>query len=173
MLFCQHVRVSLFLIIFRLLFSLITKEKVSLVMVDKLCTRLKESRTDSVAHKCSYCLTLLSHSEKTIRRIIDHAKDFRRQLQIPEVHGSFLQLIAKLSKAANPWKAAVEELNAKVTESLRINEDGEEVDPPPASQQTQSRAKGRGGRGKKKIRRSYSDESEDEENRRPRRGVQQ
>lgn len=154
-----------------LLFSLITKEKGTLVMVEKLCSRLKESRTESVAQKCSYCLTLLTHSEKTVRRVIEHMKDFRGKFQIAEVHASFVQLVAKVSKTAhNPMKVVVEELSAKVDECLRINEDGEEVQPSQPASQAVGKGKGRGnGRSKKKPRRSYSDDSENEENSQPRR----
>lgn len=141
-------------------------------MVEKLCSRLKESRTDGVAQKCAYCLTLLTHSEKTVRRLIEHMKDFKGKFQIAEVHSSFNAVIAKASKAANNhMKVVVEELTAKVDECLRINEDGEEM--PMATQPAASQAKkkgAKGGRGKKKARRSYSDESENEENARPTRG---
>lgn len=151
----------------RLLFSLIKKEKATLVMVEKLCLRLKESRTDTVARKCAYCLSMLTHSEKTVRRVTEHLKEFRGKLQIPEVHCSLAQMVTKLSKAANnPLKVVVDELSAKMEECMRFNEDGEEM---PASQaplaatasQTAKGKAARGGRGKKKQpRRSYSDESE-------------
>lgn len=144
-------------------------------MVEKLCSRLKESRTDGVAQKCAYCLTLLTHSEKTIRRLIEHMKDFKGKFQIPDVHGSFNQVIAKANKASNThMKAVMDELTAKVEECLRINEDGEEMPMTQQSAQASQTAKGKGGRGggrgKKKPRRSYSDESEDEENAKPVRG---
>lgn len=137
-------------------------------MVEKLCSRLKESRTDSVAQKCSYCLTLLSHSEKTIRRLIEHTKEFGGKFQIPEVHGSFMQVVAKASKTTNnPLKLVLEELTAKVEECLRINENGE-GDELPMPSQTQVKGKGKGkgraGKGRRKKRRSYSDDSENEEN---------
>lgn len=143
-------------------------------MVEKLCSRLKESRTDGVAQKCAHCLTLLTHSEKTIRRLIEHMKDFKGKFQIPEVHGSFNQVIAKANKASNThMKAVMDELTAKVEECLRINEDGEEMPMTQSSTQASQTTKGRGGRGgkgKKKPRRSYSDESEEEENAKPVRG---
>lgn len=144
------------------------------MMVEKLCSRLKESRTDGVAQKCAHCLTLLTHSEKTIRRLIEHMKDFKGKFQIPEVHGSFNQVIAKANKASNThMKAVMDELTAKVEECLRINEDGEEMPMTQSSTQASQTTKGRGGRGgkgKKKPRRSYSDESEEEENAKPVRG---
>lgn len=143
-------------------------------MVEKLCSRLKESRTDAVAQKCAYCLTLLTHSEKTIRRLIEHMKDFKGKFQIPEVHGSFNQVIAKANKASanTQMKAVMDELTAKVEECLRINEDGEEMpQTQPSTQSSQAPGKGKGrGRAKKKPRRSYSDESENEENAKPARG---
>lgn len=168
-------RLSLFSL--SILFALITKEKGTLIMVEKLCSRLKESRTDAVAQKCAYCLTLLTHSEKTVRRLIDHTKEFKGKFQVPEVHGSFTQLIAKASKVnSNPMKVALDELSAKVEECLRINEDGEEVTTatqPAASQANKGRGKGaaanRAGRKKHQKKQSYSDESE-EENVRPRKG---
>lgn len=169
---CDEYSVNcVFFLLFSLLFSLITKEKGTLVMLEKLCSRLKESRTDAVAQKCSYCLTLLTHTEKSLRRLIEHMKDFRGKFQIPDVHGSFTQLIAKAGKVNNnQLKVVIDELSAKVDECLRINEDGEEVEPPAHTQTQTQKGKGAGRGRKKKIRRSLSDESENEENVKPRRG---
>lgn len=151
---------------------MITKEKGTLIMLEKLCSRLRESRTDGVAQKCAYCLTLLTHTEKSIRRLMEHMKDFKGKFQIPEVHGSFNTVIAKASKAGNNhMKVVMEELTAKVDECLKLNEGGEEVQPP-IQTATQGKKKGgaNGGRGKKAARRSYSDESGEEGYTRPTRG---
>lgn len=135
-------------------------------MVEKLCSRLKESRSDSVAQKCAHCLTLLTHSEKSIRRLIEHLKDLKGKFQIPEVYSAFNQVIAKTTKATGPTlKSVMDELTAKVEDCLKITDDGDEGSAP--STQTQrvqksQKAKTKGGRAKKQQRISFSDESDTE-----------
>lgn len=137
------------------------------MMVEKLCSRLKESRTECQAQKCAYCLTLLTHSEKTIRRLIEHLKEFKGKFQITEVYHSFQQVINKTNKnTGKDLKTVIDELATKVEECLKLNSDGEER-PATQSQKPVNKGKKKPQR-RGKPRRSLSDEEDENmENARP------
>lgn len=106
-----------FRIIMRFLFSFIHKDKQSESLVEKLCHRFSATRVKRQWQDLAFCLSLLSYSEKSIRRLQENFTCFADKLSDEQVYQSFMAIIAKVRKFCKPEvKAQVDELEALINE---------------------------------------------------------
>ena len=157
-------------------------------MVDRLCPRFEMS--DKVAHhrQIAFCLAALTHTEKSVRKLIDAYKTYGNKLGDEEVYASFCGLVAKTRKAqgskTDAFKAVLDDLEQMLEESERGGgaaaraaaveaATGGEGDagvlpptpagaPTPGKKATAARGKGRSARGKAVKKPELWEEEEDD-----------
>lgn len=106
-----------FQVIMKFLFSFIQREKQSESLIEKLCHRFSASRTQRQVRDLAFCLSLLSYSEKSVRRLQENFICFADKLSDEQVYQSFNTIIVKSRKFCKPEiKAQVDELEALIND---------------------------------------------------------
>lgn len=100
------------------IFSLIQKDKQVEGLVEKLCHRLQATDTPRQWRDITYCLSLLQHNERCVRKMADLFACYGDKLHEADVHKMILSILVKARKLSKPeTKAMIEELEAKVEQS--------------------------------------------------------
>eukprot|EP01116_Phalansterium_solitarium_P025583 TRINITY_DN985_c0_g1_i5.p1 TRINITY_DN985_c0_g1~~TRINITY_DN985_c0_g1_i5.p1 ORF type:complete len:1640 (+),score=672.83 TRINITY_DN985_c0_g1_i5:197-5116(+) len=101
--------------IMKFLFDFIDKEKQSESLVDKLCHRFEQTAELAQWRNIAYCLSLLSYSDKVLRRLNEHAKLWSDKLSDAAVKAAFDAIASKARKFAKPeMKEPLAEFDAKL-----------------------------------------------------------
>ncbi|KAK3602734.1 hypothetical protein CHS0354_017179 [Potamilus streckersoni] len=97
--------------IMKYLFSFIQKEKHCESLVEKLCHRYRATKVDRQWRDLSYCLSMLSYSEKCLRKLQENFACFGDKLADEEVYSCFCTIINKSrSFVKQEAKAVIDEL---------------------------------------------------------------
>ncbi|XP_064610959.1 condensin complex subunit 1-like [Liolophura sinensis] len=139
---------ELFRTIMRYLFSFIQKDKHCESLVEKLCHRFRPTRTERQWRDLSFCLSLLSYSEKGLRKLQENFACYADKLADDTVYECFSSILANAKKGFSKpeAKAAAEELEERVEQCHRKGLEEDEV----AEKASQaSEAASRKSRGKK------------------------
>ncbi|XP_065194710.1 condensin complex subunit 1-like [Sycon ciliatum] len=103
--------------IMKYLFSFIQKDRQCESLVEKLCHRFRSMTVERQYRDLSFCLSLLSYSEKGIRRLMENFGCFQNKLASSEVFSDFMSIINKTRKALKAdQKVVVDELESKLVE---------------------------------------------------------
>ena len=96
-------------------------------MTEKLCGRFDHSDAEQHHRNVAFCLASLSHTEKSVRKLLEGQKKFATRLGDAEVSAHFGALVAKGRKFAKPeLKAALDELEVLVRKATgESSADGE------------------------------------------------
>ncbi|KAL8621609.1 hypothetical protein ACOMHN_036842 [Nucella lapillus] len=115
--------------IMKYMFSFIQKDKLSESLVEKLCHRYRATVSERQWRDLSYCLSLLSYSEKSLRKLQENFACFADKLVDDNVYASFTSIIAKSRGGfAKPEaKVLVDELEERVEQCHRKGLDEGEV----------------------------------------------
>lgn len=89
-------------IIMRYIIGLISKDRQIESLVDKLCYRFKMTEQERQWRDIAFCLSLLSYTEKTIKKLIENIGFFKDKVQIQEVYDYFRHIISNTLKLAKP-----------------------------------------------------------------------
>lgn len=89
-------------IIMKYIIGLINKDRQIEGLVEKLCFRFKVTEQDRQWRDITYCLSLLTYTEKTIKKLIDNIVLFKDKVQVQEVYDYFKQIINSTLKLAKP-----------------------------------------------------------------------
>lgn len=89
-------------IIMRYIIGLVNKDRQIEGLVEKLCYRFKVTEQERQWRDISFCLSLLTYTEKTIKKLIEHIVLFKDKVQVPEVYEFFKTIINNTSKLAKP-----------------------------------------------------------------------
>lgn len=89
-------------IIMRYIIGLINKDRQIEGLVEKLCYRFKVTEQERQWRDISFCLSLLTYTEKTIKKLIEHIILFKDKVQVQEVYDFFKAIISNTSKLAKP-----------------------------------------------------------------------
>uniref|UniRef100_A0A8D0HHA0 Condensin complex subunit 1 n=1 Tax=Sphenodon punctatus TaxID=8508 RepID=A0A8D0HHA0_SPHPU len=102
--------------IMKQLFSYITKDKQTESLVEKLCQRFRTARTERQYRDLAYCLTLLSLSERGLRKMQDNFDCFADKLHDEAIYSCFQAVLARLHRAGTKpeMKALTEEFEQKL-----------------------------------------------------------
>lgn len=135
-------------IIMRYIIGLINKDRQIENLVDKLCYRFKITDQERQWRDIAFCLSLLSYTEKTIKKLMDNVALFKDKVQVQEVYDYFREIISNTSKLAKPElkvkikqfkflivsklfyffilhiKAIVQDFEMKLEECLSVNGNG-------------------------------------------------
>ncbi|XP_060583069.1 condensin complex subunit 1-like isoform X2 [Ruditapes philippinarum] len=104
-----------FRIIMKYLFSFIQKDKHCESLVEKLCHRYRATRVDRQWRDLSFCLSMLSYSEKSIAKLHENFMCFADKLADEEVYNCFCTIITKSRNFAKPEaKTLIDELEQRV-----------------------------------------------------------
>ncbi|CRK91778.1 CLUMA_CG005410, isoform A [Clunio marinus] len=110
-------------IIMKYIMGLIHKDRQVEGLVEKLCFRFKVTEQERQWRDISYCLSLLTYTEKTIKKLTDNIILFKDKVQVDEVYEYFKQIISNTSKLAKPeLKAVVQDFEMKLEECLAVND---------------------------------------------------
>lgn len=103
--------------IMKFLFTFIQKEKHSDSLVEKLCHRFSATRTRRQWQDLALCLSLLSYSDKSVRKLQENFSLFADKLADEQVYQSFCIIITKARKLAKAeMKVQVDELSTLIDE---------------------------------------------------------
>lgn len=112
--------------IMKYLFSFIQKDKHCESLVEKLCHRYRATRVDRQWRDLSYCLSMLSYSEKSIAKLHENFMCFADKLADDEVYNCFCTIINKSRSFARPEaKTLIDELESRMENCHKkgLNED--------------------------------------------------
>lgn len=102
-------------IIMRYIIGLINKDRQIENLVDKLCYRFKITELERQWRDIAFCLSLLSYTEKTIKKLVDNIGFYKDKVQIQEVYDFFRNIISNTLKLAKPEvKVSVFKINLKI-----------------------------------------------------------
>lgn len=106
--------------------DLIDKDRQVESLVDKLCLRFKVTSIERQWRDIAYCLSLLRHTEKTLKKLIDHIPQFKDKIQSDEVMECFKTIITNANKQVTKTelKNIAKELDMKLQECLAVGTDG-------------------------------------------------
>lgn len=103
--------------IMKFLFTFIQKEKHSDSLVEKLCHRFSATRTRRQWQDLALCLSLLSYSDKSVRKLQENFSLFADKLADEQVYQSFSVIITKARKLSKAeMKVQVDELSSLIDE---------------------------------------------------------
>lgn len=110
----------------KFLLELIQKDRQVESLVEKLCGRFRNTNTERQWRDIAYCLSLLNHSEKTMRKLIDHLPNYKDKVQYDEIYECFRTIISNANKQVSKveLKNLAKDLDTKLTECLQVNENG-------------------------------------------------
>lgn len=97
-----HLEEGKYQIIMRYIIGLINKDRQIENLVDKLCYRFKITELERQWRDIAFCLSLLSYTEKTIKKLMDNIGFYKDKVQIQEVYDYFHQIITNTQKLAKP-----------------------------------------------------------------------
>lgn len=113
--------------VMKYLLELIQKDRQVETLVEKLCTRFRTTNTERQWRDVAFCLSLLNHTEKTMKKLLDHFSNYKDKVQYDEIYDCFKTIISNANKhALKPeLKNLAKELDQKITASLQVNENGD------------------------------------------------
>merc|ERR1739838_356008 len=105
-------------VIMKYLFDFISKEKQAESLIEKLCHRFKATREVDQWRDLAYCLTLLSYSEKGLKKLTENYALYADKLGDELVYASFVAIINKMKKTikADVAKIQVEDYEKRIME---------------------------------------------------------
>ncbi|KAL4220856.1 meiotic chromosome condensation [Mactra antiquata] len=112
--------------IMRYMFGFIQKDKHCESLVEKLCHRYRATRVDRQWRDLSFCLSMLSFSEKSIAKLHENFMCFADKLADEEVYSCFTSIIGKSRNFAKPEaKTLIDELENRIESCHKkgLNED--------------------------------------------------
>lgn len=113
--------------VMKYLLELIQKDRQVETLVEKLCGRFRSTNTERQWRDVAFCLSLLNHTEKTMKKLLDHFSNYKDKVQYDEIYDCFKTIISNANKhALKPeLKNLAKELDQKITASLQVNENGD------------------------------------------------
>lgn len=111
--------------VMRFIFGLVDKNRQVEGLVDKLCFRFKITTEERQWRDAVFCLGLLTHTDKTIRKLIEHIPLYKDKVQIDEVYNGFKHIIKTTSQKIAPnqskdIKDLLTEFETKLNECLEV-----------------------------------------------------
>lgn len=104
--------------------GLIQKDRQVESLVEKLCLRFRVTQEKRQWRDIAFCLSLLTYTEKTIKKLIEHIPNFKDKVQEDEVYDSFKAIIATTNKTAKPeFKVIVADFEARLADCLRVRDE--------------------------------------------------
>ena len=97
-----HLEEGKYQIIMRFIIGLINKDRQIENLVDKLCYRFKITEQERQWRDIAFCLSLLSYTEKTIKKLLENIPLFKDKVQVQEVYDFFRNIITGTLKQAKP-----------------------------------------------------------------------
>lgn len=156
--------------IMRFLFEQIHKDRQTENLVDKLCSRFRNTNTERQWRDIAYCLSLLNPTEKTMKKLIEHLPSYKDKVQCDDIYDYFKTIISNANKQLlKPGlKELTKEFDVKLQKCLQagnVSIDVSLIDvnvtPSPAQKKQKDKKKATG---TKKKHRMSSDEDDDNMN---------
>lgn len=87
-------------IIMKYIIGLINKDRQVESLIEKLCFRFRITNQERQWRDIAFCLSLLTYTEKTIKKLMENIRFFKDKVQVDEVYNSFKQIIQNTLKLA-------------------------------------------------------------------------
>lgn len=112
--------------VMKFLLDLMQKDRQIETLVDKLCARFRNTFSERQWRDIAYCLSLLNHSEKSIRKLLEHLNFYKDKVQYDEIYDCFKTIVSNANKQITKpeLKLLAKELETKLQECLQTNENG-------------------------------------------------
>lgn len=169
-----------FHIVMRYLFELIHKDRPAENLVEKLCSRFRNTNSERQWRDIAFCLSLLTPTEKTMKRLIENLPYYKDKVQYDEIYDSFKMIISNANKQIMKpvLKELAKQYETMLQKCLEASQNNESIDvsmidtaPIPSPRQPKKKDKKKPTKPKKNQKPKSSDEDDDdfEENTPPRR----
>lgn len=114
-----------FHIIMKHLLELIQKDRQVESFVEKLCGRFRNTNTERQWRDIAYCLSMLNHSEKTMKKLLDHFQNYKDKVQYDEIYDCFKTIISNANKQISKpeLKNLAKELDTRIQAALQVDGD--------------------------------------------------
>lgn len=115
-----------FRIIMKFLLDLMQKDRQIETLVEKLCVRFRNTNSERQWRDIAYCLSLLNHSEKSMRKLLEHLNTYKDKVQYDEIYDCFRTIVSNANKQLTKpeLKLLAKELETKLQECLNVLENG-------------------------------------------------
>ncbi|XP_055296680.1 condensin complex subunit 1-like [Sitodiplosis mosellana] len=119
-----------FRVVMKYLFELIHKDRPAENLVEKLCSRYRNTNTERQWRDISFCLSLLSPTEKTMKRLIDNLPNYKDKMQYDEIYDCFKTIISNANKQIMKpgLKDLAKEFETKLDKCLEATQNNESID---------------------------------------------
>lgn len=108
------------------LFGFVKKEKQCEGLVEKLCHRFRATSDLQQWRHMSFCLSLVSYTDKGVKKLVENFACFEDKLGDEEIYANFTELLSKAKKFAGAeLKGALAELEARISEKHQIGAENE------------------------------------------------
>lgn len=87
-------------IIMKYIIGLINKDRQVESLIEKLCFRFRITNQERQWRDIAFCLSLLTYTEKTIKKLMENIRFFKDKVQVEEVYNSFKLIIHNTLKLA-------------------------------------------------------------------------
>lgn len=116
-----------FRIIMKHVMGLIQKDRLIETLLEKLCSRFRITNLERQWRDIAYCLSLLNHTERSLKKLIEFIPHYKDKIQFDEVYDCFKSIISNANKQINKpeLKNVAKELETKLQECLTVQENGE------------------------------------------------
>lgn len=113
--------------IMKYLLQLIQKDRQVENIVEKLCNRFRNTNSERQWRDIAFCLSMLNHTEKTMKKLIEHLPDYKDKVQYDDIYDCFKLIISNANKQVTKveLKAMAKEFDTKLQECFQINENGD------------------------------------------------
>lgn len=105
--------------VMKFLFSLIEKDRQTQCLVEKLCQRFRATLIERQWRDLTFCLTIMSFSEKSVTKLYEHLGAFADKLTCEAVYEGIKSILAaanKITPLRPEFKQLLEEFEGKVEE---------------------------------------------------------
>lgn len=125
-----------FKIVMKYVLSLVTKEKQSEYLVEKLLQYFESASSERQWCDLAYCLSLLNYSDKGLKKILENTRCFANKLYLAEVYEAFNTIVSDASKNPQKDKMLINELTSVINDYRGKSCVGKPVCPPSTKKKT-------------------------------------
>lgn len=100
----------------KFILGLITKDKQSEYLVEKLCQYFESATTERQWKDLAYCLSLLNYTDKGLRKILENVRYFANKLYLADVYEAFCAILNNAGKNPQKDKNIIKEIQDIIKE---------------------------------------------------------
>lgn len=100
----------------KFILGLITKDKQSEYLVEKLCQYFEAATTERQWKDLAYCLSLLNYTEKGLKKVMENLRCYANKLYLADVYEAFCTILSNSGKNPQKDKTLIKEMQDVIKE---------------------------------------------------------